>query len=412
MRGLGVSFLLRRARASWLLLACVAVTVLLATGLAAAGWTFAAAVVPFGAQGFLADPQDRVLAINGPVNAREAAVDSQQIRAALRQAWPGVGFQLESALWTEQLQIPSPGNPTAIRQIPAASLAGISAQVTLTAGTWPGPPHRGGPVPAAVPAAVASQLHLTVGSVLTATPSSGGAAVSLQVTGLFRANDPASPYWALDLLPVSGMSVQRYSFSSYGPAVVNPAAFGGALTVRQASWMVLPQAPAMARGNLEALSTGTRAAVTQLNELLPEGLTVTAGLPQILAGIASTIVLTRSLFTIAALLLLLVAGAALVLAARLLAGLREEESALLRARGATRWQVVRPVLAEAVLVGAAAGLVGVLAGTRLTGALAHLADLRLNGYTGHGIAPLAWLSALAMLVVCAAVMTWPALHAH
>ena len=422
-----MSFLLRRARASWLLLVCVTVTVLLATGLAAVLWTFAGAVVPFGAQGFLADPQDRVLGINGPVNAREAAADSQQIRAALRQAWPGVGFQLESALWTDQLQLPSSGNPTASRQIQLASLAGIRAQVTLTAGAWPGPPHRGGPVPAAVPAAAASQLHLTVGSVLTATPQSGGAATSLQVTGLFRANNPASPYWALDLLPVSGMSVQRYSASyaglstsssstTYGPAVVNPAAFGGALTVRQASWMVLPQAPAMARGNIEALNTGTSAAVTQLNELLPEGLTVTSGLPQILAGIASTIVLTRSLFTIAALLLLLVVGAALVLAARLLAGLREEESALLRARGATRWQVVRPVLAEAVLLGAAAGLAGVLAGTRLTASLAgsslaRLADLRLEGYTGRGIAPLAWLSALAMLVLCAAVMAWPALHA-
>ena len=119
MRGLGVSFLLRRARVSWLLLACVAVTVLLATGLAAVLWTFAGAVVPFGAQGFLADPQDRVLAINGPVNAREAAADSQQIRAALRQAWPGVGFQLESALWTDQLQLPSPGNPNGHQADPA-----------------------------------------------------------------------------------------------------------------------------------------------------------------------------------------------------------------------------------------------------------------------------------------------------
>ena len=323
MRGLGVSFLLRRARASWLLLACVAVTVLLATGLAAVLWTFADAVVPFGAQGFLADPQDRVLGINGPVNARQAAADSQQIRAALRQAWPGVGYQMESALWTDPIQLSSSATATSLttEQIQLASLAGISAQVTLTAGTWPGPPHRGGPVPAALPAAAASQLHLTVGSVLTATPQSGRAATSLQVTGLFRANNPASPYWALDLLPVSGIRVQRYSTSyaglstsnsstTYGPAVVNPAAFGGALTVRQASWMVLPQAPAMARGNIEALSTGTSAAVTQLNELLPEGLTVTSGLPQILAGIASTIVLTRSLFTIAALLLLLVAGAA------------------------------------------------------------------------------------------------------
>ena len=57
-----------------------------------------------------------------------------------------------------------------------------------------------------------------------------------------------------------------------------------------------------------------------------------------------------------------------------------------------------------------------LAGTRLTASLAgsslaRLADLRLDGYAGRGIAPLAWLSALAMLVVCAAVMAWPALHA-
>ena len=167
----------------------------------------------------------------------------------------------------------------------------------------------------------------------------------------------------------------------------------------------------MARGNIGALAASTSAAVTQLNVLLPEGLTVTSGLPQILAGIASTIVLTRSLFTIAALQLLLVAGAALVLAARLLARLREEESALLRARGATRWQVARPVLAEAVVLGAVAGLAGVLAGTRLTGLLARLADLRLDGYTGRGVTPLAWLSALAMLVLCAAVMAWPALHA-
>ena len=120
--------------------------------------------------------------------------------------------------------------------------------------------------------------------------------------------------------------------------------------------------------------------------------------------------LTRSLFTIAALLLLLVAGAALVLAARLLASVREEESALLRARGATRWQLVRPVLAEAVLLGAAAGLAGVLAGTHLTGAAARLADPRLAAHTGRSVTSLAWLSALAMVVVCVAVMAWPALH--
>jgi FtsX-like permease family len=439
VRGLGLSFLVRRARSSWLLLTCVAVTVLLTTGLAAVLWTFAGAVIPLGAQGILAGSQGRVISLSGDVDGGEAAADSRQIRATLGQAWPGVGFQMESALWADPVQLSSttgpptrcapagrPGPPcsasTATVQIQPASLEGISAQATLTAGKWPGPPGHGGPVPVALPAAVAGPLHLTLGSVLTGTPPSGGAPTSLQVTGLFRPRNPASPYWAMDLLPVSGISVQGFSLisaggtvqgslASYGPAVVNPAAFGGALTVSQGSWMVLPEASAMARGNIDALNAGTSQAVSQLSVLLPDGLKVTSSLPPLLAGVASTIVLTRSLFTIAALLLLLLAGAGLVLAARLLAGMREEESALLRARGATRWQVLRPVLAEAVVLGAAAGLVGVLVGTRLTGALARLADLRIGGYTDRGITPLAWLSALAVLVVCVVVMAWPALRA-
>ena len=62
MGGLGASFLLRRARSSWLLLACVAVTVLLTTGLAAVLWNFSAGVVPSGALSILAAPQGRVMA--------------------------------------------------------------------------------------------------------------------------------------------------------------------------------------------------------------------------------------------------------------------------------------------------------------------------------------------------------------
>ena len=168
----------------------------------------------------------------------------------------------------------------------------------------------------------------------------------------------------------------------------------------------------MARQNIAALAGRTSQVVTKLTTLiLPSGLQVTTRLPQVLDGIASNIVLARSLFTIGALELLLVAGAALVLAARLLASLRDEESALLRARGATRWQLTRPVLAEALVIGAAAGAVGVLAGVRLTGVLASAGQLRLDSYQASRISPLAWLSALAMLALCVAVMAWPALRA-
>ena len=175
---------------------------------------------------------------------------------------------------------------------------------------------------------------------------------------------------------------------------------------------MLPPAPVMARRNIGALAASTSQVVTKLTTLiLPSGLQVTTRLPQLLAGIASNIVLARSLFTIGALELLLVAAAALVLAARLLASLRDEESALLRARGATRWQLTRPVLAEALVIGAVASVVGVLAGVRLTGVLARAGQLRLDSYQASRISPLAWLSALVMVALCVAVMAWPALRA-
>ena len=192
---------------------------------------------------------------------------------------------------------------------------------------------------------------------------------------------------------------------------MSPAAFRGGLAASQASWFVLPQASAMARQNIGALAASTSQAMTKLTTLiLPSGLQVTTRLPRLLAGIASTVVLARSLFTIGALALLLVAAAALVLAARLLASLRDEESALLRARGATRWQLTRPVLAEALVIGAVAAVAGVLAGVRLTGRWPALGKLRLDSDLASRISPLAWLSALIMVVLCAAVMAWPALH--
>ncbi len=142
--------------------------------------------------------------------------------------------------------------------------------------------------------------------------------------------------------------------------MVNPAAFSDGLATSQVSWSVLPQPAALARGKIGVLAASTSQAVTALTVATrPYGLQVTTGLPRLLSDINRTIVLGRSLFAIGALQLLLVTAAGLALAARLLAGHREEESALLRARGAAKWQVTRPVLAEALVVGVLAAAAGV-----------------------------------------------------
>ena len=132
MRGLGTSFLVRRATSTWLLLACVAVTVLAATVLAAALWTFEAESIPQGTRVILAASHDRTLAITSPP-AQAIASDPGTIRAALRTAWPGVGFQLDQALWTAPIRLPSPSGSTGMS--PARS-CWRSASAARRSSTW------------------------------------------------------------------------------------------------------------------------------------------------------------------------------------------------------------------------------------------------------------------------------------
>ncbi len=107
---------------------------------------------------------------------------------------------------------------------------------------------------------------------------------------------------------------------------------------------------------------GLRATLANAQQL--PSLTLTTSLPAVLAGTASDLDVARSLLAICAVLLFLLAAAALLAAARLLSGQREGESAMLTARGATRWQLVRLTAAEAiplcVLSSAAGGVLGVL----------------------------------------------------
>jgi hypothetical protein len=107
---------------------------------------------------------------------------------------------------------------------------------------------------------------------------------------------------------------------------------------------------------------------------LPD-LTMTTGLPAVVSGTANTLDVARSLLAICAVLLFLLAAAALLAVARL-AGQREGESAMLVARGATRWQLVRLTALEAaplcVLSAAAGRLAGIGLARLLAGSAAAL----------------------------------------
>src|SRR6202034_2549084 len=185
----------------------------------------------------------------------------------------------------------------------------------------------------------------------------------------------------------SGVSVQD-QFVSYGPAVASPAAFGsGGLAVGRVSWIALPDGSATGTGDLVPLAAKVSAAVSSLqasNNL--GGVGVSTGLPQLLGGVATGLVVARSLVVIGALQLL-----------------------LLGARAATRWQLARPTLAETLLFGGAAAAVGVLAGTRLAALLVRVTQPGLG--TGvSGIPASAWWAALAALTLACVIVLWPALR--
>ena len=114
--------------------------------------------------------------------------------------------------------------------------------------------------------------------------------------------------------------------------------------------------------------------------LLPD-LTLSTSLPSVLDGTASNLDVARSLLAICAVLLFLLAAAALLAVARLLAGQREGESAMLTARGATRGQLIRLTAAEAIPLCLLSSAVGGGAGVPLarlltqTGAVPKLRDV-------------------------------------
>ena len=239
----------------------------------------------------------------------------------------------------------------------------------------------------------------------------------MQVTGLYRPRDSGSQYWGIDLIARSGISIAPSEIGgqprvvSYGPAVASPAAFGpGRLAVGEVSWIVLPSAAGIRDGDLSGLAGKISHAVASLqgnNGLY--GAQVSSGLPQLLSGLATNLVVAKSLLVISALQLALLAAVALGLAARLLASHREEEVALLTARGATRWQLARPSLAETVLFGGAAAAAGVLVGTRLAAVLVAATEPN-AGIRLSGIPASAWWAALAVLALAAAVVLWPAVR--
>ncbi len=397
-------------RPAWLPLATVTFTALVAATLVGALAGIADQVLPQAATARLTRSPQASVTVIGVGDSSTVRSDTRAVRRSLDGALRDVPYQLETAVWSGPLAVDGGTGGTA-QPAEIASPTRISAHAALVTGAWPGPAPSGGSIPAALPQPMADRLGVTPGELLQLSDLNSGAALILRVSGTYRQRDPASSYWTLDQIWTCGATIRNCP-AAHGPIVVSPASFGrNALTVAQASWVALPEADRIATGELNGLA----GRIDQAQSVLQQpsvGLVVTTGMPALLRGTATDLAVARSVAAVAAAELLVPAVAALALAGGLLASHREQEAALLTARGADRRQQANLALLEGVPIGAAAAAVGAFAGVTVADVLAGAGSAGGAGLQARAPTAPVWLAALGVVVVCALVMLWAALRGY
>ena len=416
---LRASFTVRRTGSAWLLVGCLMLSVLVTSALVSALLSFYSAALPATVTRELDASKAMWVAINDQVSGPPASL-TKLVSTKMRTAFGSLPRQQYEAIWSDELAMPAVHPSGDIPAVEAASIPDIARYARLTSGSWPGAARAGQPVPAALPAAAAADLKVGTGSLLSLHYVGSSAAVRLKISGLFRPLHPAAPYWQLNQIGPAGVA-RSGGFASYGPAVVSPAAFGPGyasaaspssagdpdpLRPNEASFIELPAVTRISAGGLSDLAARIDSAVAALQNAQVSA--VTTAMPQALTRVAEGLAAAQSLVVISGLQLLLLAGAALALAGRLLASQRDEETALLAARGAARWQLIKPSLAEGAIACAVAAVAGALLGVRL-------AALLLSGLLGHlATAPAAgwqaWSGAGFVLLMCLCIVLWPAVR--
>jgi FtsX-like permease family len=404
----GGSFTVRRLRSSRLLLSTVFAAVLVSSAVTGALVTLSLRNLPAAAQSQLERSAGAFIDVTGQLTLSQAATDTSAVRQSLHAAFGPVPVALDAALWSEPLQFPGAAPDAASPGIQvvgqAAAVDAVTTHATLTAGAWPGPLPVHGPVPVAVPAAAAGPLRLSVGEVLTVRNDYTGRPLLLRVTGLYVPRDPAAAYWHISLLGTAGSS-QQGAVRTFGPLVTSRAAFrSGSLSVIAASWHAAPALGRVPLGSYGALARRISAAGRRLADPATYGgLVVKTGLPRLLGESRQSLAAGRSVLLISALEMLLLAAASVALAARLLAGQREGESALLSARGMARRQLAGRAAAEATLTLVPA-VAGVAAGCWLAGRIFPFAPRAAQ------LPPFVWGTAAAITIGATLIMIWPVLR--
>lgn len=196
------------------------------------------------------------------------------------------------------------------------------------------------------------------------------------------------------------------AFTTYGPLLADPGVFdSGRVAAVAMSWQARADFSTITPDRIEPLRKAVVRGVKRLGDTSQDGAaSARSDLPELLTTLRGTLLVSRSTLLIGTLQLGLVAAFALLLVAGLLARERAGETALLRARGASRGRVAGLAGAEALLLAVPAAVTAPLLAGPLMRLLADRAGVRVGGPAG------AWWVAAATALACAVAVAGPALR--
>ncbi|MFJ7626138.1 ABC transporter permease [Streptomyces sp. NPDC097595] len=340
------------------------------------------------------EPRHGVLEVSGPqpglelpVSARENAVRGAEMGAVQRgilrtlpaplradAAQSAYGVRTSKTISATEAWFPRPYGLDP--ELTYVSWSGLADHGTLLAGAWP-KVHgqvtmRTREVEAAVTEATAKALHIEAGATV-AVPTRDGGTLTVRVTGIVAPKRPEASYWSSDellrtpsLVPAPSKGAPLFFWTA---ALLLPPDAAPALLATtgqpEVHWQFAPESSGLTTRDVPRLRTAIASlesgpGLLAVRERAGDTVSVSTGLDEVLTSYEGMRGAIEPVVTVAAVGIGAVAAVVLLMTGGLIAGRRDAELALLRARGASLTGIGGRLLAETAVTAVPAGALGLL----------------------------------------------------
>jgi hypothetical protein len=347
------------------------------------------------------------------------SVDLEQAKQSLASTEKRVGGAIQSVLGhgvtatrtvrAYSAPYPVSADPSVATLAYFGELDGVANHIKVTSGVLPttASSATASTVHVAIPNTAATRLGLHLGS--TFPYAGGGRAVTVKIIGIYQLLKPDSAYWSQDPLRATGYSSNFQIVSDFQP--VEAVGFGPLLT---ATGSLDAMGVVADRAELDYTPTLATTTADELAPLISRLATAESTIPGQIGAVANQVtysgnasvpleqilaalVVTRSTVVVVTLLLLVLSIAALAQAARLFNEARSGDRELMRARGASRGQLLGIAFLEAGVVGVVTAAVGAPLGRVVYAVIAaQPAMVAARVPADSGLPASAWLTSLAL----------------